>query len=547
MGTQVLMKRLKSNVLLGFVLTTIIFVIHLFILDDYGLTWDFYHHFYAGLHHLGIPLSAKLTSHIQFIVPDPRTTNELPFGPIMLITPVISYQLLHETLHILPLDNSYNVGIIFVAMLGILSLYLFLLESENFPTALLGFLFLALFPRYFGDLHNNMKDIPQSAAFALAIWMYWRLLNYRRTKDLWMASLAFAIAFNMKVNTLFVPVIAFIWTAIVLATSLKKYLRHPLHYVSIKDLLFLGKYFIIAPLLAFMLWMPFWQNPIERLNFLFRFFQDNTQNLEVLFFGKIYRSAINVPWYFSFGYLGITTPLPVLIAFCVGFFVLIRKFLHKDPTSILFILWFFIPLSRYFYPKIGVIDGIRHFEEVVYPMCAIAAVGSVMVLNVWKKFVKGIFLKSLPIIILIVYLMAIILLYHPFQIAYFNELVGDTKGALGKFDIEYWGTSQKKAVKWLNVNARPNSVVNIVMAGDVASLYLRPDLRAKVNTTFIENADYVVVLNRQSFFYRYFGLLNYLENHGPVYTVSVQGVPAAMVFDSHAKIKPLMPWWPPKI
>lgn len=548
---------MKRSIVLGIFLTVLFFFIHVSILDDYGLTWDFHHHFFAGLHHLGIPLSQKLTNHIPFTVPDPRTTSDLPFGPLMLITPVTTYLLLNEKLHLLPMDQAYNIGIVIVAMLGLLVLYLFLLESEGLSTALIGFFFLALLPRYFGDLHNNMKDVPQSAVFALAIWMYWRLLNWRRPKDLVFAVTAFAIAFNMKINTLFVPAIALSWTIVVLLTNTKKYLRRPMLHIKKKDLIILCSYFLLAPLTAFALWMPFWNDPIERLLYLFRFFQDNTRNLEVLFFGTIYRSTINVPWYYPYGYLAITTPLPILVFFFIGLMRLLRQ-IKKNQLGLLLILWFFIPLARYLNPKIGVIDGIRHFEEVIYPLSAIAAIGAVSLVRFFNNITMKQFNNRRKRFITVgatglavAYLLWINISYHPYQISYFNELVGGIRGALGKFDIDYWGTSQKNAILWLNAHAPKGSVVHIVMAPEAAATYLRPDLLRLVNTRGFDAADFVVVLNRQSFFYRYYrdtdhfyGLTNYMNKKKPVYEVTRMGVPLTMVFNNALPSSPFPnPWW----
>lgn len=108
--------------------------------------------------------------------------------------------------------------------------------------------------------------------------------------------------------------------------------------------------------------------------------------------------------------------------------------------------------------------------------------------------------------------------------------MGGIRGAWKNFDVEYWGTSQKAAMKWLNANAPRDSVVHIVMAGDAAAKYLRPDLLARVNQRGFDAADYVVLLNRQSFFARYWGITDYMSGRQPLFTVNVQGVPLTYVY-----------------
>ncbi len=545
-------------VVIGILLTLVLLTIHILRIDDYGVTWDFYHHLFAGFYLMGRQIGPELTEYIPFTIPDPRGTYALPFGPLMSIAPAASYIVFFEKLKVLAFDNAYNLSIIGSGVFGILFLYLFLLEATGWHTALFGFLFLALFPRYFGDLHNNMKDVPQAAMFTLAIWMYWRLLNRRRPKDLVLAAASFAIAFNTKVNTLMVPVIAMLWTLVVLATRLRRQLTRPLVRRSASRLAPIVSYFVFAPLAAFALWSYFWPDPVGHLKYLVEFFQYNTINIEVLYFGTIYRSAVNVPWHYPFGYLAITTPLPMLAAVLIGVVVLVKK-VRSDPLSSLLLLWFFVPLARYLHPKVGVIDGIRHFEEVVFPLSAIAAIGLVAVLrfimktavhpssglatfSMQRRTVKRLLISA--VIGIFGFLAQQLIVYHPYQITYFNELVGGVRGALGRFDIEYWGTSQKQAIRFLNRYAKKDAAVHIVMAGDVAALYLRPDLRRNVNTRWFDDSDYVVVLNRQSFFFRYYGLSEYMERRKLLHTVTVGTVPLTLVYDNSQEESPVLnPWW----
>lgn len=541
----------KKHIGIGLVLTILLFGIHLIILPDYGLTWDFHHHFFAGMHLLKQPVDPELVEGLPFTEPDPRGTVNLPFGPLMSIAPVATYLVFFKWLGMLAFDNAYNLAIVLSGVTGAFILYLFLLEAFGLTTALAGFTFLALLPRYFGDLHNNMKDVPQAAAFTLAIWMFWRLVRYRRIRDLIFASLAFAIAFNTKVNTVLVPIIAGVWWCATTFFSLSvSHLNHELRIRNhgkttqafsslIHDSKFLILYFIAAPAAAFLLWSIFWPDPVGQLLYIPKFFIDNTQNIEVLINGAWYCSGGNVPWWYPLWYLAITTPLPIFFFFIIGLIGLISQ-MRKNQVGLLLLLWFFLPLARYALPRMGVIDGIRHFEEVVFPLSAIAAVGAVSLL----RKIKNIKVITFIAIIIFIILIKDVVVYHPFQISYYNELIGGIKGAFGKYDIDYWGGPQKKAMEWLNKNAPKNSTVHVVMAADVAGTYLRSDLRAKLNTTGYDEADYVVVLNRQSFFYRYFYIWEYMLRRKAAYVVENQGVPIVWVFENKlGQFPKAKEWW----
>ena len=173
-------------------------------------------------------------------------------------------------------DNAYHLSIIVSGVAGVFILYLFLLEAFGLATALAGFVFLALLPRYFGDLHNNMKDVPQTAAFALAIYMFWRLAKYKRIKDVVFATLAFAVAFNTKVNTLLVPIIAGMWwSTTALFSQASSHLNHEVRSMKYdkKAKIFLSiihnSRFIISTFNRSAALSPLaavWKHPIDRLS-----------------------------------------------------------------------------------------------------------------------------------------------------------------------------------------------------------------------------------------------------------------------------------------
>jgi hypothetical protein len=550
----------------AFLLFIILYLtVHLLIINDYGLTWDFHHHFFAGLHRLGIPITQDLAGNsLPYSEPDPRGTFDLPFGPIMSISPIFTFQLFYRTLDLLPFDSAYNLSIVLWGVAGVAILYGFLSQAINARVALIASIFLALTPRYFGDIHNNMKDVPMAVMEAVNIWALWRLVTYRRMRDLTVAVLAFAIAFNVKVNSIFIPVIFAVWL-------LLQTIKHGNVHLSKHYFLF-SVYFFLAPLAAFLLWSLFFPNPLQTLLYIPAFFRDNTQNIEVPYFGAWYCSAKNVPWHYPFVYLGITTPLPVLLSFMVGvgfsLYTIVRRlfmvhsyqigvhsslrsdrsswFVVKRPfpsalsmnhlamnyeLSTMLLLWFFIPLSRYLLPSMGVIDGIRHFEEVLFPLCAIAALGTFQIFSFARRgLAKLVFYIAL--LFSVFFLLFTLYSYHPYQITYFNQLVGGARGAIGKFDLDYWGTSQKEAVQWVNAHAPQNSKVHIVMMADVAGRYVRPDLLPNLNRFGYDDSDFVVFLNRQSFLYRFFYAYEYLLHHRPVYTVSAAGAPLTWVFDN---------------
>jgi hypothetical protein len=518
----------------GIFMTLVFLVVHLLTINHYGFTWDFHFHFFGGGKLLGFEPQQLEPRNLPFVEPDPRRAWTLPYGALMSIPPVATYLLLHKSLAILPADSAYHLPIIVWGVMGIFVIFTFIKEAIHPRVALISALLLGLTPRFFGDLHNNMKDIPSAVIFAINIWLLWRLVTHQRIIDMFWAVTAFAVAFNVKINSVFIPIVFASWLGF-----LWLFQRHKTT-INYKRILL---YFIFSPIAAFLLWWVFWPNPIDQLRHAFLTFGVGTNNIEVLLNGTWYCSGSTVPWYYPLWYLTITTPLVILFSGIAGSCcVIAQKKYHR--IGLLFVLWLCIPLLRYIVPSIGVIDGIRHFEEVLFPIAALASIGMNEIYLWFKKRVNrhiGLFV----LISAVLYLLLAIYQHHPYQISYFNELIGGIRGAMGKYDLDYWGTSQKAAVLWVNKHAPQNAKVHIVMSAAVAAQYLRPDLLPQLNRYGYDESDFVIVLNRQSFFYRFFYAYEYLLHHTPVHTISTRGAPLTWIFDNRTnnQTSRQQPWW----
>lgn len=513
-------------------------LLHFVISPSYGFTWDFHFHFFGGGHLLGYSWQQLEPRALPYVEPDPRRAWSLPYGPIMSVPPVASFIALHKILPVLAADSAYHLPIILWGTLGVIVIYFFLKEATNRNIALIAAIFLALTPRYFGDMHNNMKDIPSAVIFALNMWLIWRLMRKRRLIDLLAASCAFAMAFNVKINSIFIPVVFAIWFCFT-----------QLPHVKISKLFSQNKlvllYWLLAPIFALLLWSVFWPNPLFQLDHAYRTFGIGTNNIEVLLNGAWYCSGSTVPWYYPFWYLGITTPLPILIFCIISIIRIIKSIAQKTvkPFELLLLFWLFIPLARYLLPQIGVIDGVRHFEEALIPIAALAALSFSDLFLILAHKQKSMSIALL--VAIICWLLWNIVSYHPYQITYFNELVGGVRGAYGKYDLDYWGTSQKAAVLWVNEHAPKNAKIHIVMAANIAATYLRPDLLPNLNKFGYDDSDFVIFLNRQSFFYRFFYSYEYLLVHKPIHTIQIHGAPLTWIFDNRTNniIPKQSPWW----
>jgi hypothetical protein len=75
---------------------------------------------------------------------------------------------------------------------------------------------------------------------------------------------------------------------------------------------------------------------------------------------------------------------------------------------------------------------------------------------------------------------------HPFQIVFFNRLIGGLQGAQARHfpqATDYWGSSYRTGLRWLNAHAEQRALLVVPVEEPVVraveTIWLRPDIRLK--------------------------------------------------------------------
>jgi len=161
---------------------------------------------------------------------------------------------------------------------------------------------------------------------------------------------------------------------------------------------------------------------------------------------------------------------------------------------------------------IALFDGIRHFLHFWPPLAFLAGWGVSMLaarLSARAPRMAPFFRRPIAALTLVVLLVPSVLLYHPYEVTYFNALIGGLPGATElRFDPDrvldfeprdYWGTSLRRAVRWANLNLPENAVVSVSLPPRAPLAYrYRSDFRmalAQVGVT-----EYLILLNRPLWF-----------------------------------------------
>jgi hypothetical protein len=158
-----------------------------------------------------------------------------------------------------------------------------------------------------------------------------------------------------------------------------------------------------------------------------------------------------------------------------------RVYRRDERSGVLFILliWLALPLFALAYLGVGIYNGIRQMLFLLPPIVAIGGLGLGALLGRVRSAaarVVVVFLVVLPGLLGIRNM-------HPYEYAYFNELIGGPAGAVGKYEMDYWCTSLRESMEYVNARAEPEAVVVAWGPHWAADEYARPDLKIRAGST----------------------------------------------------------------
>lgn len=445
---------------------------------DYGCTWD-EQDTYQG----GAELYQCLIHGVPLSYMDPEHSYPYTFL-LSFITGPSNYELLH-------LLNLLFATLLFWAV------YEMLLEEYGSPWALAGPGFLFLFLPFLGSIPANPKDVPFAIFYFLSLAVFY--LYERKFPDgkfRWFFLGLFSgltISSRIVGFTLF-PVMILFDLYLIWAAREKKKSKNPPKWVN-KFWGWMGTLVVSQVLCAF-LWPFIGQDYFKNLFTVFWLSSHFPPKFSFLFMGGM-ADSLTYPWYYLPLWIAVTTPLFIL-AFFIGAFVQ-WKSLKTKPLFVLMAGVFILNLGLYFLLHPAIYDGLRHFLFLLPFMSVLA---SMAFIEFFQKKQWGLGRKTAAGLTIIGVLLTVsdMVRLHPYEYAYFNELVGGFKGAYGKYETDYWVAGMKEAVKWLEANETrdPGRSYKIYADGKPfqSQAYFTPNM-ALVSKK--EDADYAIIMTRAGF------------------------------------------------
>lgn len=311
-----------------------------------------------------------------------------------------------------------------VFVLGVFFFYLLLHKRfQNIGLALLGSVFLVASPRIFAHSFYNSKDALFLSVFIIAAYFSIQFIEKRNLSSLFLASLTSALLIGTRVMGVVLPILVL---DIYYLESKKRHDRNRLVL-----------YMLLLAVLTIAFWPILWEAPFQNFLDSFSYFPQKTG---ILFFGENL-SSLNVPWYYTLGWILVTTPYSYLLLFFVGLW----KFIDDVPTvkkeDLLMLGWFVVPLIATIALKSVLHDSWRQMFFIYPPILYFAVLGLAKGSPGFKKA------SILFVMINLYFVISFMVRNHPHHYVYFNEFA--TRPLENEFLLDYWGLSYKQGYEYL--------------------------------------------------------------------------------------------------
>jgi len=252
-------------------------------------------------------------------------------------------------------------------------------------------------------------------------------------------------------------------------------------------------YLLLAGLVTYLTWPALWGDPVTH------FIQSALRAShfpwegKLLFMGQYWR-ADSLPWTYLPILLAIQFTEPVILLSLIGLIWLAVEIAHHRQIELGFLIlfWLMIPILGIIIKRPPLYDNFRQLLFLVPPIFLLMG----FPLQWLSEKIKPLSLRyALSLALILPGILGYFQL-HPYEYAYYNSLVGGISGANNSFETEYWKTSFRKAIEYLDQTAEPHSKVLIWGAAFLVKEYARSDLyiQSKKGNSYQKNSDYDYVI-----------------------------------------------------
>ncbi len=437
------------------ILLLLCLVIGVFTAKDYGESWD--ESLIFDYAHYSIQ-AYQYILHPQELQPFVRDLDY--YGPAYFVLADISSKLINQLEPFSSIITARHFVYFCTFLAGVLVLYLLSKRWMGRWAAFGAALLFATQPLIWGHSFINPKDTPFMVFFLTSVYLGFQMMDASPgSKWKWLipAGIILGLTISVRVIGPLAGLLVFLYAIL---------------KVPRKTMTTIPYYFLIAGITTYLTWPYLWKAPIanlfESLKVMSRFPYDG----QVLFMGKLY-SANQLPRAYFPTLLGLQLTEPAMILIAIGFAVSLWLFIKgkNRELMLLFAGWFLAPAVWIVLSRSALYDNARQLLFLWPPLFMLAGIGIDQLMTIVKL---PMLTTALLIVIVLPGIYACTQL-HPYEYIYYNSLIGGVRGAYRKFELDYWNTSIKESMEYLNENAAQGSTVMIIGNKQAAIQYARPD------------------------------------------------------------------------
>ena len=290
-----------------------LFVIQIFIFNDYGFSWDEELQRLHGLVSYNYILE-KINFNLQSTtlnVPKLENYIDNEYGVFFELLLVFIEKIFNFT------DNKsiYSTRHYINSLLFFITCIYFYLTLRNFFSkkfSILGVIIFLLHPRIFAQSFYNSKDIVFMCFFCISNYYFINFFLKQNITNIILLSLFTSLTIGTRVMGIILPILFIFF-----------FLMHNLEKEKLKKLYLLIPYLFFCSIFTIIFWPFLWEDP-SRIIDSFTSMSNYDYRGEVFFNGK-YFVAKYIPWYYLPITILITTPISYIVIFFVGSFFILKK------------------------------------------------------------------------------------------------------------------------------------------------------------------------------------------------------------------------------
>jgi len=347
-----------------------------------------------------------------------------------------------------------------VALLGVVGTWKLARLLLGPRAALFAAIALLLTPTYLGHAFNNPKDIPFAVGYVWSLYYLLRLVQAGPGRSPGLSvRLGLVVGLTMAVRVAGGVLLGYLGLAALLL-ALQSGLAGRRAAPALRQLLQTTAWSLIpAALLAYAVMIFFWPwaqaAPLTRPFAALQEFSTFSMYSETVLFGGRQIPADQLPLDYLLRSFAIKLPelflLGLGVAAAVGLARLIRRRVDERWLG-----WLLVGVAALLPPALAsargtvLYDGIRHFIFVLPPLAVAVGLGADWSLRVLGRVPRALRLVAWGILgmPLLVHILLLLLL-HPYQYVFYNQLAGGLAGADGRYETDYWAHSYGEAVELL--------------------------------------------------------------------------------------------------